>query len=387
MILITGNNIAALYLSAYFEMKKIEYRRFYTNEITDYTFYFNDSADGMQKKAMDLIGYRQEYRQNRFFTIRSDQRDYQIGMELESLTDRLGELHEEEKGNLKQWNEIVDAIGREWRQVTDHHFQMKVDMKSQMARNFRMGYQEFVKSHSNDAELQNLLLSLVPRRDISLNTAAGYIRNQIFDPGFRENRIKEFTEFLRQRQKEENQIKIGAFEELKINREEKTVLYNGTEIPYDRLILAADTCESNVRLATYYVDCENKTHDSYTFLALDDMEEAGMNQIILWRDQQGDRLDVYYENTSADEEKITEYLAEKLPYLRIQKAVTYDELKRQYGCGNFAGWAFSCMENMKNPMDCRKKDVIDITKWGNAHFTSSLLAIELCNQAGMPGKE
>ena len=60
MILIAGNNLSSIYLSAYLEKENIDYRRIYTQKVKDYTFYFNDLNGGMQKRVLDIFDQQME---------------------------------------------------------------------------------------------------------------------------------------------------------------------------------------------------------------------------------------------------------------------------------------------------------------------------------------
>jgi len=78
MILIAGNNLSSIYLSAYLEKENIDYRRIYTQKVKDYTFYFNDLNGGMQKRVLDIFDYQMENNGDAAFYVRTNEGEYKI---------------------------------------------------------------------------------------------------------------------------------------------------------------------------------------------------------------------------------------------------------------------------------------------------------------------
>lgn len=371
MIIVIGNNITSLFLCAFFEQKKIEYKRLYTHEIVDFTFYFNDSDAGMMKKAMDKLNYQETSCKEKNFKIRTANNEYTVGGSIDNLINDLQKKYHDIP--LEHFGEVIKKIGIEWWESIDHNFEIKLDVNSAMVQNCMKSYKSFLEDNLADEELRNLFLSLVPRPDISLNTASGYIVNQIFDMAGKSNKIEEFVMYIIEFLKKENQIKIPSFEEIRICKEKKNIYVNSDCIKYDAVVKSYSDMDAGVRLATFYV--ENQKKDlTYVFLSPSNMYLNGIQQIILWQGKKDEQLDVYF-SPNVTEAEIRKYVSTEIPYLNIKETILYSTLKEQHGCGNFAGWAFNCKENMRNPMLCSKADYIDLSQWGNAHFTSALLAL------------
>lgn len=378
MIFVVGNNITALFLSAYFEKEKLEYRRIYTNDLMDYTFYCNDSNNGVMAKAMKKLAFKGKKIEDVFFKIRTESKEYTIEGNLDNLFQQMIQDNVDKATLIEELKKTIQEVGTEWNQIINNSFSMKINMNSAMAKNYMKSY-EAALNMVQKQEIQNIFMSLVPRRDISLNTAAGYITNQVFDKRNRKDQVEDFVSYIKSYLKEKNQIKIDSFEEIVVCKDEKRIIWNAGQMPYDVVIFAADKSSAGNKLATFYVENEKKD-DTYVFLCREDMKTSGINQMILWNGKHGCQLDTYFSN-QIDEKEIVKYVEKYFPYIKINKMITHEELQKQYGCGDFAGWAFSCKENMKNPMTYKNPEYIDISKWGNAHFTSALLVLNCLEKA------
>lgn len=378
MIFVVGNNITALFLSAYFEKEMLEYRRIYTNDLMDYTFYCNDPNSGVMAKAMKKLAFKGKKIEDVFFKIRTESKEYTIEGNLDNLFQQMIQENVDKATIIEELKETIQDVGTEWNEIINNGFSMKINMNSAMAKNYMKSYETAINMVQKQ-EIQNICMSLVPRRDISLNTAAGYITNQVFDKRNRKDQVEDFVSYIKSYLKEKNQIKIDSFEEIVICQDEKKIIWNAGQMSYDVVIFAADKSRADNKLATFYVENEKKD-DTYVFLCREDMKTNGINQMILWNGKNGCQLDTYF-NNQIDEKEIVKYVEKHFPYIKINKMIAYEELQKQYGCGDFAGWAFSCKENMKNPMIYKNPGYINISKWGNAHFTSALLVLNCLEKA------
>lgn len=371
MILVVGNNITSLVLSTYFEQNHIQYKRIFTKNIKDFIFYADDSMDGMQKLAMDKIACRLPIVAEKSFGIRTSSQEYILDNDIGQMSKEI--LKFEKKDNVEKFETIFTQLGREWNQIIENDFTLIMSQSKYMARNFMKSYRQFLEVFLESEEAKRIWMSFVPRTDIALNTAAGYIVNQVFGKSSHVNQLSTLYKYMLGIVQKSNQIKIDNFDELHIDKEKKHVEWASGSMKYDTVINTVSKKEAEVYLMMFYVTCDLK-ENGHIFYALDDMQEMGINQMILWSYQGKCQLDIYYKNV-IDENQIEKYVRTRLPYAEIQKRIGFEELKDQYGCGDFAGWALSCKENLKNPMQCSNVEYIDLSGWGNAHFTSALLAI------------
>lgn len=374
MILIAGNNISSIYLSAYLEQQNIDYRRVFTHEITDYTFYRNDITHGMEKRALDRLDISPDPvgAGKPVFRVLMGTESREIDGSFEKFMESAAKKTQDVDG-LNKFGEMVSSIGKEWKETVDRNFSVKISRDSIMARNFMKSYKDFLFQTVNDKSLRSMLLTFVPRTDISLNTAAGYIYSQLFDGSAYENHLEELTKKLFRICSSENQIRIDSFDDLRIDRKMRRAKINGETFSFDTYIKLYDNLDPQIRLMTYYV--ESKTfQNTCTFLRPDNMREHGIEQMILWSDGREDRLDVYY-SAEYSEPDIDSYVKGNIDNVSIRCKVGYEQLKKQYGNGNFAGWAFNVKENAKNPIICRDPYCMDLSAWGNAHFTCGLVAL------------
>lgn len=196
---------------------------------------------------------------------------------------------------------------------------------------------------------------------------------QVFDGSGHRNQLEMLTEKMISGCKAEHQIQVADFDKLEINSEARTIIVNGKTIHYDCFIKLYDLKDVQTKMVTYYVDCEDN-RDSYVFYHLNGMNEYGMKQVILWKDKTGSRLDIYYAST-VSEDIVQRYIEDFIKEIKVKQKIGYESLKQQYGNSNFAGWAFNVKENMRNPIVCKRLDYMDLSVWGNAHFTCVLIAL------------
>jgi len=372
MILIAGNNLSSIYLSAYLEKENIDYRRIYTQKVKDYTFYFNDLNGGMQKRVLDIFDYQMENNGDAAFYVRTNEGEYKIDGNFELFMQN-NAAHCKNGDKMIEFGKTVSEIGKEWMETIDQKFALKMSIDSVMAKNFMKSYQEYLFQLFHDEEIKNVFQSLVTRDDISLNTAAGYLYTQVFDGSGHRNQLEMLTEKMISGCKAEHQIQVADFDKLEINSEARTIIVNGKTIHYDCFIKLYDLKDVQTKMVTYYVDCEDN-RDSYVFYHLNGMNEYGMKQVILWKDKTGSRLDIYYAST-VSEDIVQRYIEDFIKEIKVKQKIGYESLKQQYGNSNFAGWAFNVKENMRNPIVCKRLDYMDLSVWGNAHFTCVLIAL------------
>ncbi|SFC12835.1 hypothetical protein [Butyrivibrio sp. YAB3001] len=361
MIIVAGNNISALFLCAYFEQKGIDYIRYYTENIDDYTFYLNDVTSGMEKRALELLGRSLDSSGDKEIGVYTDGGIKYIPGDFKNFCNWIKESDDSDE--TKNVLAAISEIGKEWIETVENTFNIKTSMDSIMARNFMKGYSDFLTKNIKNDEIKTIFKSFVPRRDVSLNTAAGYIYSQLFDGSGHENKISELAKELISSLSENKQIKLNSFEELDLEGKD-----------YEAFIKLYEDADPLVKLTTYYVESDEDAKEKVVFCAFDDMEQSGISQMILWSEEGSRRLDVYYESSRSDDE-VTEYVRKKLSEIHIKKQVGYTELKRQYGSGHFAGWAFNTKENCKNPIVLKNKKLMDLSHWGNGHFTCCLVAL------------
>ena len=381
MVIIIGNNIAALSLSRFLEMKGVEHRRITTGNIKDITFYCCDSADGMMALAAEKLGYNVEQKTGRGFSVRTSAHRYKADRGADEFIRSLADISGAGNEAADAFSDTLSSIGAEWKLSVHNGFKVNTAPSSVMAKNFMKDYGGFAEKLSDSDEWKKVLGAFVPRKDISLNTAAGYISGQVFDNSCHIDSLEHMAAWLIKKEDPEKVIKVSLFDDVIINEAEKTLTAGGETLGYDILIEAFDTNKSKVRLMTMYVSDEELDTD-FEFIVPDKSDEYGVIQMIRWSSGGFQRADIYYDE-SADEDMIRKNASELLVGAKITEVVGYDELIRQYGCGNFAGWAFSCRDNMKNPVSCMKKNRIKIAGWGNAHFTAALLGIKELEKSGV----
>lgn len=382
MVVIIGNNITALSLSRFLDLKSIDHRRICTGNIKDITFYCCDSSDGMMALAAEKLGYDVEKKPSRGFSIRTSSHRYKADGDadefIHSLADILGVGHEA----VEIFSDTLSNIGNEWKFSVQSGFKVNTSPSSVMARHFMKDYSGFIEKLSSSEEWRRVLQAFVPKKDISLNTAAGYILGQVFDESCHTENLENMVKWLIKNIDYEKVISVDSFDDISIDENSKTIVISEEKkLGYDVLIEASNTNKCKVRLMTMYIS-GSKLDTDFEFIVPAKADDYGIIQMIKWSSGGVQRVDVYYDET-ADEEEIFSYASEILTGAEITEVVGYDELIRQYGCGDFAGWAFSCRDNMKNPISCMKNDRIKIARWGNAHFTAALLGIKELEKSGI----
>lgn len=381
MVIIIGNNITALSLSRFLELNGVDHRRISTGNIKDITFYCCDSADGMMAMAAEKLGYTVEKKQGRGFSIRTSSHRYKADRGAEEFIRSLADISGAGNEAAEVFSDILSSIGTEWKQSVQSGFRVNTSPSSVMAKNFMKDYSGFTEKLSGSDEWKKVLGAFVPKKDISLNTAAGYISGQVFDNSCHTDSLERMAIWLIRNENPEKVIKVDSFDDIVIDEAEKTVSVGGEKIGYDLLIESSDTSKCRIRLMTMYV-LDKELDTDFEFIVPDKADEYGIIQMIRWSSGGFQRADIYYDE-NADEDMIRKNASELLGGAKITEVVGYDELVRQYGCGNFAGWAFSCRDNMKNPVSCMKKDRVKIAGWGNAHFTAALLGIKELEKSGV----
>ena len=381
MVIIIGNNITALSLSRFLEMNGVDYRRISTGNIKDITFYCCDSADGMMAMAAEKLGYTVEKKQGRGFSIRTSSYRYKADRGAEEFIRSLADTSGAGNEAAEAFSDILSSIGAEWKLSVQSGFKVNTSPSSVMAKNFMKDYSGFTEKLSGSDEWKKVLGAFVPKKDISLNTAAGYISGQVFDNSCHTDSLERMVIWLIKNENPEKVIKVDSFDDIIIDEAEKTVSVGGEKMGYDLLIESSDTSKCRVRLMTMYV-MDKELDTDFEFIVPDKADEYGIIQMIRWSSGGFQRADIYYDE-NADEDMIRKNASELLGGAKIIEVIDYDELVRQYGCGNFAGWAFSCRDNMKNPVSCMKKDRVKIAGWGNAHFTAALLGIKELEKSGV----
>lgn len=382
MVVIIGNNITALSLSRFLELNGVDHRRISTGNIKDITFYCCDSEDGMMALAAEKLGYSVEQKPGHGFSVRTSLHRYKAdrGADefIRSLADISGAGHEA----AEAFSDTLSSIGAEWKLSVHSGFKVNTSPASVMARNFMKDYSGYTEKLSDSDEWRKVLGAFVPKKDISLNTAAGYISGQVFDGSCHTGSLEHMAAWLINNTDPGKVIYVDSFDDITIDESSRTIdTGKGEKLNYDIIVEASDTSKRSVRLMTMYV-ADKELDTDFEFIVPDKADELGIIQMIRWSSGGFQRVDVYYDE-KADENEISACVSEMFSEAKVTEVVGYDELIKQYGCGDFAGWAFSCRDNMKNPVSCMKKDRIKIAGWGNAHFTAALLGIKELEKSGV----
>lgn len=377
MLIILGNSLNTLLISAYCEKCGIEYKRFYTSALSAYPFYFNDYNNGMMGRVIRTLGIDFVQEEKEHFSIISDKHILTIGRSLHDLFQVIAEIKPQLQPGLEKFEGLVRETGDEWKSVSENNFRINPVLNSAMVKNFMKTYQDMLKQHFPDEEAVDVFLSLVPRKDISFNTAAGYLANQVFDGGYRHNIIGTLIHRLQEGLNKDNSVRIENFGQIITDTGLKRISDRDRAYPYKFIITTVDMRQSDQYLMLIYLKIKKaESLQEYNFLYSDRLKELGVTQTILSHTGGHYQLDVYYVNKELSLIQIAEAVGELTGDFEITGAVSYEELREQYACSNFAGWAFDVQENRKNPVQCLNNNVIDLSRWGTAYFTSTMIALK-----------
>lgn len=379
MIAIIGNHISALVAAAFCEVNHMKYQWFYTKEIEDLPFYFNDFTRGMLGRIISLLEIPTlESEKNEEFFIMTEEGRLRLGMTIEEFCGEMVTHYPEKKVEIGQYFETLKKIGEEWKKVVDMNFDANPSLSPLMSRNFMNSYEGTLKKQFNCSEIEKLFLSLVPKEDISLNTAAGYIVNQLFDGSYRDNCLHRYIEAFNKLISGRNKRKITDFNCLEIDTMNKKVVFEGCAVSYDLLIHSVETKYHTNRLMFFSLE---RIHVGNTFspvfLAFDHLAELGVSQAVIWKKGPNYQLDIYYNHEKfPGDDKVESWIKDNVTEYKVTGKKTYEQLVEEFAITDFSGWAFSVKDILKNPLNYKGKKEINLAGWGTAFFTSSLLAIK-----------
>ena len=329
--------------------------------------------------------------------------------------DLLISLYGEEKENLLFYFDEINSLGEEWIELlkADSIFQVKNIKKTLQYRN--MTYNDFVVELFSSSSLKQILLSDLPRDNVSLTVMAGYLSTQVFDYHSLTGGVSRFRqaliEYLNERAAD---LHLGEFVQKVTQEEEDSYLIHlkSRKIQAANIISTWDEPETfnacsmeYSRIKKALVETGNSSHilslvmkESYNFtpwgegfrVRLFDVKNLPLipsHPIDIYIDREERTLDIYFPDFDRElsaETQVELILAEIDKRYSVLSCIKKRNLIQRDDWALFRGisrerlnqWAFLPDEMKTNPFNQQfeYKNFYTTGRWGGAWFTSAIAA-------------
>jgi hypothetical protein len=314
-------------------------------DVNYFPLYYNDPVEGMCGeflKKSDLPKSISEFKQTETYFITEDGK-LRKNETFSDFIRRFAERYTDFKDDILGLEEIMKAIGAEWKTFTENGYKISSRQTPHLLKFYNKNFFDYIDDCQLPKELQRIFKSLFPKEDISFNNGAAYIVTQIFDSQC----SLELSNLL---------ISNSRFNEM-CDNESNT---NDDEL----LVLKVSQEEEGNHFVSFVGNC-SVSESSISYFGLDALEMNGISQLILAEHNGKVQIDVYY-NAKLEDKELLVFIGEFIDLSCYENLVAH---RSAYFPGN---WAFSAKEAMKNPF---KKGQESLEHFGAAYFTAAIYEI------------